>query len=142
MLLDLAFGEDIMLGRTLGHYRIFEHLGEGAMGVVWRAEDTKLGRHVAIKLLPDEFAADEDRLSRFRNEATVLAAINHSNIATLYGMEEADGRHLLVMEYVRGESLDQRIARGAIPVDEASPSPTRSPAASRSLTSRASFTGT
>ncbi len=91
------------------------------MGEVYRARDTKLGREVAIKILPEEFSRDRERVARFEREAKVLASLNHTNIATLYGLEEWDGQKLLVMELVEGETLAERIARGAIPVDEAVP---------------------
>jgi serine/threonine-protein kinase len=88
------------------------------MGEVYQATDTKLGRSVAVKVLPDAFARDAERLSRFEREAKVLASLNHSNIAALYGMEEAEGRHFLVMELVPGETLAERLQRGLIPIDE------------------------
>ena len=91
------------------------------MGEVYRARDTKLKRHVAIKILPSSFAADSDRLARFQREAEVLASLNHPNIAAIYGLEDADGVKALVMELVEGEDLSQRIARGPIPIDEALP---------------------
>jgi len=88
------------------------------MGEVYRATDTRLGREVALKLLPETFAADDERRTRFEREARLLAALNHPNIATLYGLEPLDGHHALVMELVEGEGLDERIGRGAIPADE------------------------
>ena len=108
-----------MIGTTLSQYRITAALGAGGMGEVWRADDTKLGREVALKVLPESFAADDDRHGRFEREAKTLAALNHPNIATLYGLEHLDGRHVLVMELVKGEDLAARIARGPLPVDEA-----------------------
>ena len=110
-----------MLGKALSHYEIVDQLGEGGMGEVYRAKDTKLGREVAIKLLPAEFSQDKDRLSRFEREAKLLAALNHPCIATLYGFEECEGTPFLVMELVEGETLAERIARGVIPIDEALP---------------------
>jgi len=110
-----------MICRVLAHYRITAALGAGGMGEVWRAEDTKLGREVALKLLPDDFAADPERHARFEREAKMLASLNHPNIATLYGLEHLDGRHALVMELVDGEDLSERIERGAIPLEEAIP---------------------
>ena len=89
------------------------------MGEVYRAKDSKLGRDVAIKVLPDEFAQDEERLRRFRREAKVLASLNHPNIASIYGLEHSEGTHYLVLELVEGETLAERISRGPIPVDEA-----------------------
>src|SRR5437660_3862121 len=91
------------------------------MGQVYRATDTKLKRQVAIKILPPSLSADPDRLSRFQREAEVLASLNHPHIAGIYGVEERDGVSALVMELVEGEDLSQRIARGAIPLDEALP---------------------
>ena len=108
-------------GHKLAHYEILEPIGKGGMGEVYRARDGKLGRDVAIKVLPDEFAENEERLARFKREARVLASLNHSNIATLHGLEEHDGQQFLVMELVEGETLAERIARGSIPVDEAIP---------------------
>src|SRR4051812_14240679 len=89
------------------------------MGQVFRARDTKLNRDVALKVLPDSFASDPDRLARFTREAQTLALLNHPHIAAIYGLEESDGVSALVMELVDGEDLSQRIARGAIPIDEA-----------------------
>jgi serine/threonine-protein kinase len=94
-------------------------LGAGGMGEVYRARDTRLGRAVAIKVLPEEFASDPERVARLEREARVLAALNHSNIATLHGLEESERRHFLVMELVEGETLEERLKRGAIPVEEA-----------------------
>src|SRR5438034_1331496 len=89
------------------------------MGEVYRAKDTKLGRDVALKILPDTFTHDSERLARFRREAQVLASLNHSHIGAIYGLDDANGQQFLVLELVDGESLDRRIARGKIPVDEA-----------------------
>ena len=91
------------------------------MGEVYRARDTKLNRDVAIKVLPDSFASDAERLARFTREAQTLASLNHPNIAQIYGLEESNGVRALVMELVEGEDLSQRIARGPIPIDEALP---------------------
>ena len=102
----------------LGPYEILSALGAGGMGEVYRARDTKLNRDVAIKVLPDAFASDPDRLARFTREAQTLASLNHPNIAAIHGLEESGGVHALVMELVEGEDLSQRIARGAIPLDE------------------------
>src|SRR5947208_3081290 len=102
---------------TIAHYRITTKLGEGGMGTVWRATDTKLGRDVAIKILPDAFAADPDRLARFTREAQVLASLNHPNIAAIYGVED----RALVMELVEGLTLAERISQGPISLDEALP---------------------
>ena len=108
-------------GHQLAHYEILELVGKGGMGEVYRARDTKLGRDVAIKVLPEPFAQDQERLSRFQREAQLLAQLNHPNIATLHGLEEQDGEQFLVMEFVEGETLAERIAKGPIPVDEAIP---------------------
>src|SRR5688572_23743601 len=91
------------------------------MGEVYRARDTRLDRDVAIKILPEAFTADAERVARFQREARVLASLNHHNIATIHGLEQTDGAHALVMELVEGEDLAQRLARGAIPIDEALP---------------------
>jgi serine/threonine-protein kinase len=111
----MAFGA----GSSLGSYEILALLGAGGMGEVYRAKDTKLGRDVALKILPASFTIDPERVARFRREAQVLASLNHPHIAQIYGLEEANGTQFLVLELVDGESLDKRIARGPIPVDEA-----------------------
>src|SRR5262245_29031158 len=106
-------------GSRIGSYTIMAALGEGGMGVVFRAHDPKLQREVALKLLPDHLADDPDRLSRFRREALVLASVNHPNIAQIYGLEDSTGTSCIVMELVEGETLQQRLLRGRIRVDEA-----------------------
>ncbi|MBZ5500329.1 MAG: protein kinase [Acidobacteriia bacterium] len=103
-----------MIGKSLSHYRITEKLGAGGMGVVYRAEDTKLDRQVAIKVLPDIFNSDPERLARFEREAKLLASLNHPNIATIHGLEQAEGQQFLVMEYVEG-----RPPKGPLPETEA-----------------------
>ncbi len=108
-------------GTLLGHYEVVSSLGAGGMGEVYRAKDTKLGREVAIKLLLDEVSSDPQRLARFEREARVLASLNHNNIATLYGFEKEGDTSFLVMELVEGETLAERIQRGAMPIDEALP---------------------
>jgi serine/threonine protein kinase/Tol biopolymer transport system component len=108
-----------LIGQTLSHYRVTAALGAGGMGEVFRATDTTLGRDVAIKVLPPEVAQDPERLGRFKREAHLLASLNHPNIAAIYGLEEADGKPFLALELVEGEDLKERLARGAIPVDEA-----------------------
>ena len=110
-----------MIGTRLAHYEITSHLGAGGMGDVYLASDTKLGRSVAIKFLPEAFSHDNDRVARFQREARVLASLNHPNVAAIYGFEEIDGRHFLVMELVPGETLEERIRRGALPLSEALP---------------------
>ena len=106
-------------GTRLAHYEIVEPIGKGGMGEVYRARDTKLGRDVAIKVLPQEFAKDKERLARFEREAKLLASLNHPNIASIYGLEESDGVKALVLELVEGPTLAERIAEGPIPVEEA-----------------------
>jgi Tol biopolymer transport system component len=103
---------------TLAHYEIIELLGRGGMGEVHRARDAKLGREVALKLLPEDLARDPERLARFRREAQVLASLQHPNIASIFGLEEAGGRPFLVMELAEGQDLSARIAKGPIPEDE------------------------
>src|SRR5579864_2702277 len=107
-----------MIGTKLAHYEITNHLGSGGMGDVYQATDLKLGRSVAVKLLPEAFARDSERVARFEREARVLAALNNPNIAAIYGLEDSGGKKFLVMELVPGETLAQRIARGAIPLEE------------------------
>ncbi len=111
----------LLPGTRLGSYEVIAPLGAGGMGEVWRAIDTRLGREVALKVLPGGLADDADRHARFEREAKVLASLNHASIATLYGIEHLDGQHVLVMELVEGSDLAQRLAAGAIPVDEAIP---------------------
>jgi serine/threonine protein kinase len=106
-------------GTRIGPYEVRSALGEGAMGVVFRAHDTKLQRDVALKVLPDHFAADPERLSRFQREGQLLASLNHPNIAQIYGLEQSGDSGCIVMELVEGETLDQRIKRGPVPFDEA-----------------------
>jgi eukaryotic-like serine/threonine-protein kinase len=106
-------------GTRLGSYEVIDALGAGGMGEVYRARDSKLGRAVAIKIVREGLAADPDRVARFEREAKVLASLNHPHIASLFGMEEADGRHFLVMELVEGETLADRLRRGALAVEDA-----------------------
>ena len=108
-------------GEKLGSYEILSPIGAGGMGEVYRARDTKLGREVAIKVLPEEFTQHPEKLARFQREAKLLAALNHPGIATLYGVEESEGKPFLAMELVEGETLAERIARGPVAVDEALP---------------------
>src|SRR6266705_2564953 len=107
-----------MIGTKLAHYEITSHLGTGGMGEVYQATDSKLGRSVAIKLLPEAFTHDADRAGRFEREARALASLTHPNIATIHGVEESGGRNFLVMELVGGETLAEKIKRGAIPLEE------------------------
>ena len=109
------------VGSRLGHYDVTALIGEGGMGQVYQATDTKLKRQVALKILPEAFSADPERLARFQREAEVLASLNHPNIAAIYGLEEADDTRALVLELVEGPTLADRIKQGPIPLDEALP---------------------
>jgi serine/threonine protein kinase len=111
----------LTIGTRLGSHEIIALLGKGGMGEVYRARDLKLKREVAIKILPEEVSRDADRVSRFQREAEVLASLNHPNIAAIHDLAEANGSRYLVLELVEGEMLADRIARGAIPIDEALP---------------------
>ena len=108
-------------GTRIGVYEVTAHIGEGGMGEVYKARDTRLDRDVAIKILPEAFASDTDRVARFQREAKTLAALNHRNIAQIFGLEQAGDVHALAMELVDGEDLSRRIARGPIPIGEALP---------------------
>jgi eukaryotic-like serine/threonine-protein kinase len=107
-----------MIGRTLGHYKILDRLGAGGMGVVWLAEDLELGRRVALKMLRDDVATSPEKRARFEREARAVAALNHSNIVTLFSVEEADGVRFLAMEYVEGRPLDDLLRPGGVPMAE------------------------
>src|SRR5215467_1191522 len=107
-----------MIGTRFGHYEIDSHLGSGGMGEVYQATDSRLGRSVAVKFLSEAFALDADRVARFQREARILASLNHPNIAAIYGLEEAKEKRFLIMELVPGETLAERLAREAIPLDE------------------------
>src|SRR5690349_9141761 len=110
----------VKTGTRFGPYEILSAIGAGGMGEVYQAHDTKLGRNVAIKVLPEAFAHDTDRLARFQREAKMLASLNHPNVATIYGLEQSESTSYLVMEMVAGETLQEHIKRaGAIPIDEA-----------------------
>jgi serine/threonine protein kinase len=111
----------LTIGTRIGPYEVTAQIGVGGMGEVYRATDTNLGRQVAIKVLPDTFAHDPERLARFEREAKTLATLNHSNVAQIHGFEKADGIRALVMELVEGPTLADRIAQGPIPIDEALP---------------------
>src|SRR5262247_336286 len=108
-------------GARLGSYEVVDPLGVGGMGEVYRARDTKLNRDVALKVLPDSFATDVERLARFKREAQLLASLNHPNIGAIYGFEDSDGVQALVLELVEGPTLADRIAEGPLPLDEAVP---------------------
>src|SRR5712691_2643595 len=110
-----------LVGETLGHYKILEQIGAGGMGVVYRARDNKLGREVALKVLPEEVAHDRERMGRFEREAQVLALLNHPNIAAIHGLEESTSARALVMELVEGQTLAERIAAGPMAFEEALP---------------------
>jgi serine/threonine protein kinase/Tol biopolymer transport system component len=107
-----------MIGKALGTFTLKAQIGKGGMGEVYRAKDQKLGRDVAIKVLPEEFAKDADRVARFQREAKLLASLNHPNIAAIYGLEESNGTHFLVLELIEGDTLADRIKRGPVPVEE------------------------
>ena len=108
-----------MVGQTISHYKVLEKIGQGGMGVLYRAEDTNLSREVAIKVLPEQFTQDPQRLARFEREAKLLASLNHPNIAAIYGLEEADSVRFLALELVPGDTLAERVAKGPVPVEEA-----------------------
>ena len=131
-----------MIGKTLGHYQITSQLGKGSMGEVYQAKDRKLGRDVAIKVLPEEFAKDADRVARFQREAKVLASLNHPNIAAIYGLEESGGTNFLVLELVEGDTLADRIKAGPVPVEEAMTLPCKSLKPSKRPMKRESSTAT
>ncbi len=104
------------VGTRLGAYEIVSAIGAGGMGEVYRAHDTKLGRDVALKILPESFVHDPDRVARFRREAQVLASLNHPHIAAIYGLEEANGSQFLILELVEGETLAKRLKAGPLHV--------------------------
>jgi len=111
----------LTVGTQLGSHEIIALVGKGGMGEVYRARDLKLNREVAIKILPEEFSGDADRVNRFQREAQVLASLNHPNIAQIYGLEDSTAQTCIVMELVEGETLAERLRRGRIPLDEALP---------------------
>jgi serine/threonine-protein kinase len=107
-----------MIGESIAHYSVTEKIGSGGMGEVYRAKDSKLGRDVALKILPDVFSKDTQRMSRFQREAHLLASLNHPNIASIYGVEESNGRRCLVLELIEGEDLSVRLKSGPMPLEE------------------------
>ena len=109
----------LAIGTRLGAYEIIASIGAGGMGEVYRAKDTKLGREVAIKTLPSALAQDRDRLARFDREAKLLASLNHAHIAAIYGLDEHEGTQYLAMELIEGQSLEEKLKDGALPVDDA-----------------------
>jgi serine/threonine protein kinase len=109
---------DSLVGRILGTYEVVERIGVGGMGEVYRARDQKLRREVALKVLPAEFAADVERMKRFEREARMLAALNHPSIAAIYGLEQWEGKQVLVMELVKGDTLAERLRKGPMEVKE------------------------
>ncbi|HYW68643.1 MAG TPA: serine/threonine-protein kinase, partial [bacterium] len=111
--------EPDLTGKTLSHYRILEKLGAGGMGVVYLAEDTKLGRRIALKLLPSEWTRSPQARARFMHEAQTAAALNHPNICTIHEVDEADDQVFLAMEHIKGETLRERIERGPLSIDDA-----------------------
>ena len=108
----------ILPGKHLGSYEILSSIGAGGMGEVYRARDSKLGRDVAVKVLPEAFAHDTERMARFQREAKVLASLNHTNIAAIYGLEDSTTTHALVMELAEGATLADRVKQGPLPIDE------------------------
>ena len=129
-------------GTTLGPYQVTAKIGEGGMGEVYQARDTKLDRDVALKVLPEAFTSDPDRLARFEREAKVLASLNHPNIGSIYGLEEAEGVKALVLELVEGRRWRIASSRAPSRSTKPSPSPSRSPKPWKRPMSRASSTAT
>ena len=108
----------IATGKTLAHYRLTEKIGEGGMGVVWRAFDTTLHREIALKVLPESFASDPRRLARFKREARMIAALNHPNVVTVHSVEEAEGTHFITMELISGKTLSELLPTDGFPLTQ------------------------